>query len=303
MSPQPVTVAGLGPMGQALASAFLRAGAPVTVWNRTPSRADALVDRGAHRAPDITVAVRSCDLIVVCLIDDDAVTEVLEPVAAELRGKTLVNLTSTTPRRSRARADWAQRHGIGYLDGAILTPTPTIGGPDAVVLYSGPASVYDTHRATLVALGEKSIHVGEDAGRAAGYDTAVLSLFWISVLGVVHSLAFAKAEGITGTDLLPYASAITGLLPEMLQRFGEQVETGRYPGERSTIASAAAGLTHLTHTAASHHLDTAVLHAALGTVRTAVDAGHSGDGLARLVPTIAAPATAITCPPATRNTL
>lgn len=37
--PAPVTVLGLGPMGRALASAFLAAGHPVTVWNRTPGRA------------------------------------------------------------------------------------------------------------------------------------------------------------------------------------------------------------------------------------------------------------------------
>lgn len=32
-----VTVLGLGPMGAALASAFLAAGHPTTVWNRTPA--------------------------------------------------------------------------------------------------------------------------------------------------------------------------------------------------------------------------------------------------------------------------
>lgn len=35
----PVTVLGLGPMGRALASAFLNARQPVTVWNRTPGKA------------------------------------------------------------------------------------------------------------------------------------------------------------------------------------------------------------------------------------------------------------------------
>ncbi|MER6985206.1 NAD(P)-binding domain-containing protein, partial [Streptomyces carpinensis] len=40
--PTPVSVLGLGPMGTALASAFLAAGHPLTVWNRTPGRAGGL---------------------------------------------------------------------------------------------------------------------------------------------------------------------------------------------------------------------------------------------------------------------
>lgn len=42
----PVTVIGLGPMGQAMVRAFLTAGHPTTVWNRTASRADAVVAEG-----------------------------------------------------------------------------------------------------------------------------------------------------------------------------------------------------------------------------------------------------------------
>jgi 3-hydroxyisobutyrate dehydrogenase-like beta-hydroxyacid dehydrogenase len=46
----PVTVIGLGLMGRALATAFLRAGHPTTVWNRTPAKAEQLVAQGAKLA-------------------------------------------------------------------------------------------------------------------------------------------------------------------------------------------------------------------------------------------------------------
>ncbi|WP_234436505.1 NAD(P)-binding domain-containing protein, partial [Streptomyces sp. XY511] len=39
-----VTVLGLGPMGRSLAAAFLAAGLPTTVWNRTPGRDRELVE-------------------------------------------------------------------------------------------------------------------------------------------------------------------------------------------------------------------------------------------------------------------
>ncbi len=46
-----VTVLGLGPMGRALAGAFLDAGVRTTVWNRTPGRDRELTERGAYGAP------------------------------------------------------------------------------------------------------------------------------------------------------------------------------------------------------------------------------------------------------------
>ena len=53
----PLTVIGLGPMGQAMVTRFLEAGHPTTVWNRTPARADAVVARGAVRAATAADAV------------------------------------------------------------------------------------------------------------------------------------------------------------------------------------------------------------------------------------------------------
>lgn len=55
----PVTVIGLGLMGQALAGAFLKAGHPTTVWNRTASKADQLVAQGALLAPTVDAALKA----------------------------------------------------------------------------------------------------------------------------------------------------------------------------------------------------------------------------------------------------
>jgi 3-hydroxyisobutyrate dehydrogenase-like beta-hydroxyacid dehydrogenase len=145
----PVTVLGLGPMGSALAGAFLAGGHRTTVWNRTAAKADALVARGAVRAHTVAEAVQASPLVVVCVIDYDAVRTILDSAADALPGRTVVNLTADSPERARAMAEWADEHDVAYLDGAIMTPTETIGGPEAVVLYSGPREVFDAHRPAL----------------------------------------------------------------------------------------------------------------------------------------------------------
>jgi 3-hydroxyisobutyrate dehydrogenase-like beta-hydroxyacid dehydrogenase len=72
----PVTVLGLGSMGQALARAFSAAGHPVTVWNRTPGKAEPLMAEGATLAPDAAGAVAASPLTIVCLLDASTVLKV-----------------------------------------------------------------------------------------------------------------------------------------------------------------------------------------------------------------------------------
>lgn len=86
----PVSVVGLGLMGTALARAFLKAGHPTTVWNRTAAKADALVAEGARLAPTIGDALGTVTIL--CLTDYSAVRALLGDAA--LAGTTLVNLTS-----------------------------------------------------------------------------------------------------------------------------------------------------------------------------------------------------------------
>jgi hypothetical protein len=84
---------------------------------------------------------------------------------------------------------------VPYLSGAILTPTPAIGIPAAVVLYSGPREVYASAHPTLVALGGTSTHLDADPGRAGAYDSALLDLFHTAVHGIAHAFGLAESEG------------------------------------------------------------------------------------------------------------
>src|SRR5262245_14851339 len=65
---------GLGHMGGAMAGSLLRAGHEVAVYNRTPSKAQGLVERGAHLAARVADACRS-DAVITMLADDDAVED------------------------------------------------------------------------------------------------------------------------------------------------------------------------------------------------------------------------------------
>lgn len=267
------TILGLGPMGQALAGALLDVGEDVTVWNRSPGKAAALVARGAQPAATPAEAIAASPLTIACVIDYDAVHAIVGPAAAQLTGRTLVNLTADSPDRARETAEWAAGHGIDYLDGAIMTPTTTIGGEDALVLYSGPEALFRRHEPTLRTLG-RAVHVGEDAGRAAAHDVALLDLFWTSMSGLVHAFALARAEGVTPREIAPFMGGIAELLPAIAEDFAQRIEHGDHAGDEANVRSAAAGMEHILHAAERRGLDSGVLAAAHARAQAAVDDGH-----------------------------
>ncbi|WEO99358.1 NAD(P)-binding domain-containing protein [Streptomyces sp. FXJ1.172] len=279
-----VTVLGLGPMGRSLAAAFLKAGLSTTVWNRTPGKDRELIARGAVGAGAAEEAVAASDVTVVCVVDYDAVDALVRaaPVSRVLKGRTLVNLTADTPARARDTAHWAAAHGIRYLDGAIMTPAPSIGTPEAVFLHSGPRSLYDEHRPVLEALGGTHTHLGEEIGRAATFDIALLDIFWTAMAGYAHAVAIARAEGVTAGELAPFAQGIGAILPPLFAGFARDADEGTYSGEINPITSAVSAMSHVVAVSESHGIDAAVMRAAEGMARRVVGLGHGTDGFIRV---------------------
>lgn len=270
---EPVTVLGLGPMGHAIASAFVTAGHTTTSWNRTASRPS---PDGAIRAEDVTAAVTASKVVVVCLIDYDAVRSVLAPLADTLHGRLVVNVTSGSPDAARELASWAAEHDIAYTDGAIMTPTMTIGTPTAVVLHSGHSTD------VLAALGGRQTYLGAEPGRAAAFDVALLDLFWTSVSGMTHAFALARSENIAATELAPLARGIADVLLAVIDNHSTRLAEDNHAGDFSNIQSAAAGMAHIIETAEARGIDASVMQAAHAQVRRAIDDGHGTDGISRL---------------------
>ena len=209
-------------------------------------------------------------------MDYDAVRSVLLPLASSLRGRQLVNVTSGSPDAARELAAWAATHDISYTDGAIMTPTDTMGTPSAVILHCGHSTD------VLGPLGGSQTYLGADPGRAAAFDVALLDIFWTSVSGVAHAFALARSEGIAATELAPLARGISDLMPSVIDEHGARLEAGDHSGEYANLRSAAAGMAHIIETAEARGIDAGVMKAAHALAWQAIDAGHGTDGVSRL---------------------
>ncbi|MFI5505880.1 NAD(P)-dependent oxidoreductase [Mycobacterium sp. NPDC051804] len=276
-----VTVLGLGPMGQALSGALLDANYRTTVWNRTESKADAVRARGAVWAATPAAAVLASEVTLINVVDHDALDDLVEQAGEAVGGRVIVGLSSDTPDRARHTAKRVADLGGRYLDGAIMTPTPTIGTPSGSVLFAGPEQVFATYREVFVALGTPT-WLGEDFGRAAAFDMSLLDVFWTSVSGFLHALSVARINGIAPDEFLPHALGIVGILGPIFDEVAERIADDRHDDSSAPVSSVAASLRHLI--GASH--DAGVDAGALEVFRRYVDAtvadGHGADEVSRV---------------------
>ncbi|MFI7422685.1 NAD(P)-dependent oxidoreductase [Nonomuraea sp. NPDC049684] len=280
----PVTVLGLGLMGQALATAFLANGHPTTVWNRSAGKAHDLVARGAVLAGSVSGAVEASPLVVVCVSDHDAVHGLLGPVASSLAGRTLVNLTTATSVQARDTARWAATIGSAYLDGAILAVPEAIGTADATVLYSGPEAAFEEHLPALRALaGAGTVHLGEDHALSALYDMSVLSVMWGVLNGFLQGAALLGAANVKATAFASLAGTAIGVTAGYVSAYARQIDEGRYPAADATLAVHLGGMEHLAQEVRQLGVNTELPDLFLALARRAADGGHAGDGYAAMI--------------------
>ena len=281
-----ITFIGLGTMGTALAGAAIDASLDVTVWNRTASRAEPLVARGAATASSATTGIASADLVVICLLDYPSVRAVLD-TAVPLRGKAILNLTNGTPEQARSLAAWAEAEGAAYLDGGIMAIPPMIGRPDALILLSGSPSAHAAAREALASFGS-SRYLGGDPGFAALYDLALLTAMYGMFGGYLHGTALLRADGVPAADFIelvqPWLAAMQAGLPEMARQIDAD-DHGREVG--SNLAMQAAAYSNLIDATRARKLSTDLVEPMQRLLQKAAETGRGGHdigSMANLIP-------------------
>ncbi|MFF2747358.1 NAD(P)-dependent oxidoreductase [Kitasatospora sp. NPDC058048] len=186
---------GLGRMGLPMARRLAAAGYPLTVWNRSPGRAEDLAGvTGVTEAATPAEAVRGADVVVTMLSDPAAVAEVAGRCAAELAPGTLwIDMSSIGP---RATADLR----AGLPDGVALVDAPVLGstGPAATggltVFAGGEDADLDRAQPVLEQLGRVRRCGGPGSGAALKVVVIGAIVACVTALGEV--LAVAEELGV-----------------------------------------------------------------------------------------------------------
>ena len=221
-----VTMIGLGAMGSALARTFLGAGHGVTVWNRTSSKMDSLLSLGASGASSISEAIQASPIIVICIDNYEYSRKLIEDndLGGMLSGRTLIQLSTGSPKEAAAFEAFIREFGCNYIDGAIMPYPERIGDEDAKLLFAGPEETYNRSLPLLKCLGGDLQYLGSNIKGAAALDMALLFLFnnvknslksWFKIIS--PSVVFApdtlqRSQPIFGGLILPVRIVVSNIL-------------------------------------------------------------------------------------------
>ncbi|MGY0038562.1 NAD(P)-dependent oxidoreductase [Pedobacter sp. NJ-S-72] len=191
-----ITIIGLGSMGSTIASLYLQHKYEVTVWNRNAEKAKQLVQNGAVLAKDIVEAVKASPIVIICVYDYKATHEIFihDEIASALTGKTVIQLTTGSPKDATDSESWFNEYGAEYLDGAIQVAPEQMAQSDTTILLSGSTEIYTQNKTLLEILGGNITYLGNTISSAAAMDLATLSYVYGSIFGFLHGVLIAETN-------------------------------------------------------------------------------------------------------------
>src|SRR2546425_5104234 len=203
---------GLGHMGAGMAANLLRAGHEVTVYNRTPSRARALVEQGAHGATRVADACRG-DAVITMLADDGAVEGVVfgeDSVTQVLsKGAIHVSMSTISVALSERLAAAHANAGQGFVAAPVFGRPEAAAAGQLFIVVAGAPDVVDACQPLFVAMGQKTFPVGDEPKAA---NLVKLSGNFLSA-SVIEALGEAMAlVGKAGVDRRRYLDLLTSTL-------------------------------------------------------------------------------------------
>jgi 3-hydroxyisobutyrate dehydrogenase-like beta-hydroxyacid dehydrogenase len=262
---------GLGLMGAPMARRLLAAGHDVTVWNRTPAKAEPLVAEGAHQGSTPAEAGRGVEAAVSMLADPDALEAVLfgpDGLAEALHeGATLIDMSTVGTEAARRVAERLPV-GVTMLDAPVLGTLPHAEEGKLKIFVGGEPDVFERWRPVLEVMGSPTL-LGP-LGSGASMKLVVNSTLGAVVSAIGEALALADALELderAALDVL--ADSVIGA---GLSRARPSIESGTYP-PRFKLALARKDLGLVTDAARRAGLELRVASAARDWLQSAVDEG------------------------------
>ncbi|NOX61120.1 MAG: NAD(P)-dependent oxidoreductase [Chloroflexi bacterium] len=199
---------GLGIMGRGMAHNILKSGFALTVWNRTASKMQPLLQAGAHAAASPADLASQSDIIIICVSDTPDVQAVIlgeEGVLSGAKpGSLVIDCSTISPTVTRELAARLREKGVHMLD------APISGGSEGAIkgalsiMVGGEIADFERALPVLRAMGEKITHVGD---HGAGQTVKLMN----QILVVGHALAMSEAllfGQASGVDLAKALEAV-----------------------------------------------------------------------------------------------
>lgn len=219
---------GLGMMGTPMASRLLDAGNEVTVWNRTASKAQPLIDRGASLAGSPAETGLGADVVITMLANPAALEQVLFGdrglVAALQAGQMLIDMSTVGPDAIAGIVDRLPG-GVGFADAPVRGSVPEATEGRLLIFVGATDEAYPRVAELLGPLGSIR-HVGAP-GAGAAMKLVANSTIGAAIAGVGEALALGATLGLARNQLLDVLEETP--LGAALKPKRSYIESGSYP--------------------------------------------------------------------------
>ena len=221
---------GLGNMGAAMARNLIKAGHRVTVYNRSRDKAEDLARGGAIVAGTPAEAART-GVALTMLANDEALCAVIDGpdgiLAGLPAGGILVSMSTVSIAVTRRQADAAQQAG------RLFVAAPVFGRPDAAeaaklfIPVAGPAEAVTRIEPLLAAMGQKTVHFGEDPVHAAAVKISGNFMLQTAIEGLAEAFALVRKHGIDPAQYLDFMTSSLFTAP-LYKIYGSAIVEQRY---------------------------------------------------------------------------
>lgn len=226
---------GTGVMGRSMVLHLMKAGYACTLFSRTKSKAEKLLDAGAKWANSPAEMAKQCDIVFSMVGFPDDVRQVLMGESGAIANmnpnglKIVVDMTTSSPRLAVEMERWGALYGVSVLDAPVSGGD--IGARNAAlsIMVGGDKEVFDQVLSLFRLMGKTIVYQGS-AG--AGQHTKMVNQILIAgnMLGVCEAILFAQKAGLNADSMLQSVStgaagswSLTNLAPRI---FAEDYSPG-----------------------------------------------------------------------------
>ncbi|GER54996.1 glyoxylate reductase 1 [Striga asiatica] len=196
---------GLGIMGKAMSMNLLRHGFKVTVWNRTLSRCDELVEHGATVGKSPASVIKKCKYTIAMLSDPAAALSVvfgedgvLEQIGS---GKCYIDMSTVDAETSCKISEAITSKGGSFLEAPVSGSKKPAEDGQLVILAAGEKTLYDAVLPAFDVLGKKSFFLGQ-VGNGAKMKLVVNMIMGSMMNAFSEGLVLADKSGLDPLALL-----------------------------------------------------------------------------------------------------
>ncbi len=208
-----VGLIGLGLMGKPMGRNLLKAGFPLVVWNRTPSKADDLVREGATLAANPRETAAQADVLFTIVSDPPALEEVVFGQGGALeglrRGSVFMDSSTISPDLARREAVACAERGVDFLDAPVTGGTWGAEKGELVFMIGGRAEVFERTKPVLEAIGKRFFLLGP-SGSGQTVKLAMNLILALEVEALAEAMALVRKAGIKGERLIEVLQSSMG---------------------------------------------------------------------------------------------